>query len=106
MVRLSYHGVNTNCVHFFSICAAKSSRGRVAGAQPLLHSVEGLPQQREIARLAEFLARRIDPLFLQRILGGPIVLVEDGESSFGFAQDRLRRRGRVAGRAYRRRARR
>ncbi len=56
-----------------------------------LHSVEGFLQQREIAWLAEFFPRGIDPLFLQRVFRWPVILIEDRESSFGFAQDRLRR---------------
>ena len=36
----------------------------------LLHSVEGLLEQREVARLAKFFPRAVDPLFFQRILVG------------------------------------
>ena len=46
-----------------------------------LHPIERLLQQLQIARLREFLARLINPLLLQRILGWPIVLIEDAEDA-------------------------
>ena len=48
-------------------------------AQRSLHPIERLLQQLQIARLAELLARAIDPFLLQRVLGRAIALVEDPE---------------------------
>ncbi len=47
----------------------------------LLHPIERLPQELQIARLAEFFSRAIDPFLFESVLGWPIALVEDAEDA-------------------------
>src|SRR5687767_8546041 len=66
--------------------AHHSTQAMTRDASGLLrHPIKRILQQRQIGRLAEFLPSAVDPLLLQRILGRPILLVEDAEDAGEFA---------------------
>ena len=44
-----------------------------------LHSIKSFLQQLQVARVANFLARIVDPFLFQRVFGRTVVLVEDGK---------------------------
>jgi hypothetical protein len=76
------------CLSSFSQDATTSTRGRarypdgIATRGALLfHPVEGFLQQREVARMAEFLARGIYPFLFQGVFRWAITLIEHAEHS-------------------------